>query len=85
MRQAVVVEGLPIEASVQRGRAPPLEMRLIALPTDKTDTEAAQCLGDGTLYRLELDRLGTGYSEESGSIQGVGGMNCVIPVFESRT
>ena len=59
VQQAVVVERLLVDGSVQRESATRLETRLITLPRDETDTEASQLLGDGTVYRLELDALGT--------------------------
>ena len=59
VQKATFIQGLALDGSVQRDQAIPLKtVRLVDIPKDMTDTEAEQLLGDGTLYRLELDRLG---------------------------
>ena len=59
VHEPVKIEGIPPDGSVQRETAIPLnDVRLITIPKDETDTEAQQLLGDGTLYRVEVDRLG---------------------------
>jgi hypothetical protein len=60
VQQPTLIERLALDGSLQRENAAPLaSVRLIEIPQDATDTEAQQLLGDGTLYRLELDRLGS--------------------------
>src|SRR5262245_31545123 len=58
VQQAAIVENLPLDGSVSRERAALLTVQLVAIPVDETDTETYQLLGDGTLYQLQLDRLG---------------------------
>ena len=59
VQEATLVERLALDGSVDRDAAAPLtSVRLIEIPKDETDTDSAQLLGDGTYYRLELDRLG---------------------------
>jgi hypothetical protein len=59
VQEAVNVFRLAVDGSVKRETAIVLSnVQLIEIPKDETDTEATQLLGDGTLYRLELDRLG---------------------------
>lgn len=58
VQKPVLVQQLALDESVRRDDASPLaSVRLVELPQDETDTGASQLLGDGTLYRLELDRL----------------------------
>lgn len=59
VQQPIVVQGLPLDGSVKRDAASLLaSVRLVRIPKDQTDTGTYQLLGDGTLYRTELDRLG---------------------------
>ena len=60
VQQATTIERLPLDGSVKREDASLLaSVQLLKIPQDETDTEAGQLLGDGTLYRLELDRFGS--------------------------
>jgi hypothetical protein len=59
VQAAADVHRVPLDGSIRRADASPLaSVQLVDLPKDDTDTGAAHLLGDGTLYRLELDRLG---------------------------
>jgi hypothetical protein len=59
VQEAVTIERVPLDGSVNREDASSLtSVQYLTIPQDQTDTEAGQLLGDGTLYRLELDRFG---------------------------
>ncbi|HEX6162520.1 MAG TPA: hypothetical protein VFZ31_04085 [Vicinamibacterales bacterium] len=59
VQPAVDIHRMPLDGSLRREDAAPLAAaRVVDLQRDDTDTGAAHLLGDGTLYRLELDRLG---------------------------
>ena len=55
LQEAVVIHGLPLDGTVDRASAAPLPVRSIALPRDPSTFDHSRLLGDGTLYRLELE------------------------------
>src|SRR5262245_10141847 len=59
VQTSVTNKNVPIDGYVVRSLAEPLtSVTYVEIAKDETDTEAGQLLGDGTFYRLELDRLG---------------------------
>lgn len=55
LAEPVLIRGLPVDGTVDRERAAALPVRWIELPRDPSTFDHSRLLGNGTLYRLELD------------------------------